>query len=211
MDNKIENETLTALVIKVINEKHPQTTNQLISLIKEQTSIQDKEIIRLLFKMQSEGKLNFTKASSPMLKEFTVYLRTEHSQWYWTTIILATVATIIVFIIPDDFQPWIYIRYVLGALLVLWLPGYSLVKALFPIQPKIKKHREKLDVIERTALSLGMSLALVPIVGLFLNYTPWGIRLAPVTLTLLFLTTIFSTVAVIREYYNKVQYSETKV
>ncbi len=188
---------------------HKQQIN-LISLIKEQTSIQDKEIIRLLFKMQSE-EAKFYKSIIPMLKEFTVYLRTEHSQWYWTTIILATVATIIVFIIPDDFQPWIYIRYVLGALLVLWLPGYSLVKALFPIQPKIKKHREKLDVIERTALSLGMSLALVPIVGLFLNYTPWGIRLAPVTLTLLFLTTIFSTVAVIREYYNKVQYSETKV
>ncbi len=31
--------------------------------------------------------------------------------------------------------------------------------------------------IERLALSFGLSIAVVPIIGLILNYTPWGIRL----------------------------------
>jgi len=75
------------------------------------------------------------------------------------------------------------------------LPGYSLIKALFPTK--------EIDNIERTALSIGISLALVPITGLLLNYTPWGIRLTPVTLSLLALTTVFATAAIIREHQTK--------
>jgi len=44
-----------------------------------------------------------------------------------------------------------------------------------------------------------MSLALVPIAGLLLNYTPWGIRATPVTLSLLALTVAFATAALLRE------------
>jgi uncharacterized membrane protein len=37
-------------------------------------------------------------------------------------------------------------------------------------------------------------------VGLLLNYTPWGIRLTPIVLSLLALTIVFSTAAMIREH-----------
>jgi len=42
-----------------------------------------------------------------------------------------------------------------------------------------------------------------PITGLLLNYTPWGIRLTPVTLSLLALTITLATVALIREQQIK--------
>lgn len=45
-----------------------------------------------------------------------------------------------------------------------------------------------------------MSIALAPIVGLLLNYTPFGIRLAPITISLLALTVSFATAAIIREH-----------
>lgn len=70
-----------------------------------------------------------------------------------------------------------YIRYALGSLFVLFLPGYSLVEALYPRQ-------DELSPLERLALSIGLSLALVPLVGLILNYTPWGIRLDPIVVSL---------------------------
>ncbi|KXB03940.1 hypothetical protein AKJ47_01380 [candidate division MSBL1 archaeon SCGC-AAA261G05] len=69
------------------------------------------------------------------------------------------------------------LRVILGVPFVLFLPGYFLVSALFP-------GRDDLEGIERLALSLGLSLALVPLIGLMLNYTPFGIRLWPVTLSL---------------------------
>lgn len=67
-------------------------------------------------------------------------------------------------------------------------------------KPTSARASENMDTIERVALSFGMSLALVPIVGLILNYTPWGIRLTPITLSLLALTVVFGPVAIFREH-----------
>jgi len=69
------------------------------------------------------------------------------------------------------------LRVALGLLFVLLAPGYSLVAALFP-------GRKQLEGVERLALSLGLSIAVVPLLGLALNYTPWGIRPLPVLLSL---------------------------
>ena len=69
------------------------------------------------------------------------------------------------------------IRIILGLPLVLFLPGYSLIAALFP-------RKDDLDGIERVALSFGLSIAVTPLLGLALNYTPFGIRLSPVLIVL---------------------------
>jgi uncharacterized membrane protein len=85
------------------------------------------------------------------------------------------------------------------------LPRSTFIKAPCPTQVPIKTSTQNLDTIERIALSLGMSLALVPTVGLILNYTPWGIRLTPIVLSLFALTLVFATAAVIREQQAKKQ------
>jgi len=69
----------------------------------------------------------------------------------------------------------------LAVLLVLFVPGYVFVAAIFPADGEI-------DWIERIALAFGLSIAVVPLLGLLLNFTPWGIRLVPV----LFTITIFA-------------------
>jgi len=75
--------------------------------------------------------------------------------------------------------------------MVLFLPGYTLIAALFP-------RKDDLDGIERAALSFGLSIAVVPLIGLGLNYTPWGIRLAPVVISLSIFTIALATVAHLR-------------
>jgi uncharacterized membrane protein len=69
----------------------------------------------------------------------------------------------------------------LAILLVLFVPGYVLVAALFP------KNKE-IDWIERIALSFGLSIAVVPLLGLLLNFTPFGIRFAPILATIAIFT-----------------------
>ena len=73
------------------------------------------------------------------------------------------------------------VRIPLGLVMVLFVPGYSLIAALFP-------RMNDLDSIERVALSFGLSIAVVPLIGLGLNYTPWGIRLTPVVVSLALFT-----------------------
>ena len=72
-------------------------------------------------------------------------------------------------------------RIPLGLVMVLFVPGYTLIAALFP-------KKGDLEGIERTALSFGLSIAVVPLIGLGLNYTPWGIRLTPVVVSLAIFT-----------------------
>src|SRR5512136_1855199 len=80
------------------------------------------------------------------------------------------------------------VRVPLGLVMVLFLPGYTLIAALFP-------RKDDLDGIERLALSLGLSIAVVPLIGLGLNYTSWGIRLKPVVICLTFFALAMSIAA----------------
>jgi uncharacterized membrane protein len=88
--------------------------------------------------------------------------------------------------------PLIYIRYGLGALMILFMPGYALVETLYP-------RGDELGPLERLALSIGLSLAVVPLVGLILNYTPWGIRLVPILISTNALTIALLTTALVRK------------
>ena len=85
------------------------------------------------------------------------------------------------------------VRLLLGLALVLFLPGYSLIAALFP-------GRDDPDGIERIALSFGLSIAVVPLLGLALNYTPFGIRLVPILVVLSVFTVLLAVIACVRRW-----------
>lgn len=82
------------------------------------------------------------------------------------------------------------VRVILGLPFILFFPGYTLIAVLFP--------GRTLDGLERTALSFGLSLAVVPLIGLGLNYTPWGIRLTPVLVSLVVFIFLLSVAAFFR-------------
>ena len=79
-------------------------------------------------------------------------------------------------------------------LFALFFPGYTLLSALFP-------KRDKLSGIKQLALSLGISIALVPLIGLALNYTPWGIKLHPILVSV----TLFIVVTAATGWYRQRQ------
>lgn len=83
------------------------------------------------------------------------------------------------------------LRIVLGIPFLLFFPGYTLMSALFT-------RREGMGGIERVALSFGLSIAVVPLIGLILNYTPWGIRLDPILYSVAVFILITSVIAWLR-------------
>jgi peptidoglycan/LPS O-acetylase OafA/YrhL len=111
--------------------------------------------------------------------------------WLWAVLGITAAATALALYATDP--PLLYLRYLLGTFYVLFLPGYVLVETLYP-------KGDELAPLERLALSIGLSLALVPLVGLVLNYTPFGIRLGPVVVSLAALTTALAIYATYRKY-----------
>jgi len=197
---KPSQQTLEEEILQVTREQKPATVSRLITLIRQQhPSLTKREVADQIIKMQNEGKLTLN-TPPPQTKSLKALLKTTHATWYWLTLATVLLSLLSIFLIPENATPLIYIRNILGTIFLLWLPGYTFIRALFPIPPAISHEKnEKLDSIERIALSLGTSFALDPIVGLLLNYTPWGITLTPLTLSLAALTLTFATAAIIRE------------
>lgn len=103
--------------------------------------------------------------------------------------LLTIILVLVIFFLPSG-----VVQIVLGTPFVLFFPGYALMAALFP-------KREGISGIARVALSFGMSLAVVPLIGLILNYTPWGIRLESIlysTASFIFITSIVAWVRLMR-------------
>ncbi|MDR2720635.1 MAG: DUF1616 domain-containing protein [Nitrososphaerota archaeon] len=120
--------------------------------------------------------------------------------WFWVIITFTIMTAIMVSVISEGSYPLAYARLLFGAIFVLFVPGFCLLKMLFPTKLPIEVSSESLDKVERFVLSVGMSMVIVPIVGLLLNYTPWGIRFIPVLLSLVALTIFFALVAFVRDY-----------
>lgn len=76
------------------------------------------------------------------------------------------------------------LRIILGLPFILFFPGYTLIAALFP-------RKTELSGTERAALSFGLSIVVALLIGLVMNYTPWGIELYPLlsSLTVFILAT----------------------
>jgi uncharacterized membrane protein len=104
---------------------------------------------------------------------------------------LVVMVLILITILAPSSPPYNIFRTILGLPLVLFAPGYALVAALFP-------KKEGLENIERMALSFGLSIATVSLIGLILNYTPPGIKLEPVLYSTSGVTFIVSILAIWR-------------
>lgn len=125
--------------------------------------------VAALIALQREKKLTIEERV-PYL-ELVSYVSSPLSLWLWALVCAIALSLALTTTTSGAF---LYLRYVFGGILVLFIPGYSLTEALFP--------ERELDDLTRAALAIGLSLALVPLVGLVLNYTPLGIRLAPVAI-----------------------------
>ncbi|MBA2869068.1 DUF1616 domain-containing protein [Methanococcus maripaludis] len=90
------------------------------------------------------------------------------------------------------FSPENPLRVILGLPFVLFFPGYVFINVLF-------KKENNLENIERFALSFGLSIAIVPLIGLLLNYSPYGIRLIPIMISITLFIILFAIIGI----YNR--------
>jgi len=197
MSTKNENDIfyIDQLLIEIVNTEHPKTVKQLIKSVQCKSDLSEKQIFERISFLEDCEKLNLKNnlSESLTLKD---YLRSGQAYWYIMTIALVgtTIALILVDLenVPFIGSFLVYARYVLGIFFVLFLPGYSLFKSLFPGKEN--------DPFELVALSVGLSLIIIAINALILNFTPMGISTISVTLTILAITVLLSTIAVTREY-----------
>ena len=182
-------ETINQFITNTVKYKEPDTIEQLVQAIHKEFSISEKEAMKYIVDLNSKGKLKLEDISFPQTGKG--YLFSTKAAWYWIIVLLSTATIISVYTIPGDAIPMVYVRYLLGSGFVLFLPGFCLIKALFP--------KKELDNFERIGLSVGMSLAIVALTSFLLSYTAWGITTTTVTISFTSLTVAFASIALLRE------------
>ena len=84
------------------------------------------------------------------------------------------------------------IRIILGVPYLLFFPGFTLMAAIAP-------SRKGPDTVERLVLSVALSVVIVPLIGLALNYTSYGIRLEPLLYSVSLFIFLASFVALLKQ------------
>jgi hypothetical protein len=135
------------------------------------------------------------KQNGPDLHE---HIKSKVSNWYWITVAL-TLGSAIAVLIIGEVGPLAYIRYISASILVLFLPGYAFLRALSPLKAQNLGETNNMNIITRLTLSIVLSIAMVSVLAFILDFSPLGVSLDSLVLSLSLFTLFFSTLALFRE------------
>lgn len=191
-------------IVSIIKKRKPENTEQLMGFLrKDSIDISEEELITILQVLEEEKKLNIRDLFFPI--SFKEYLFSTMAVWFWLILMLSFLAAFFSLVISEKTMPFLVFRSVIGVIYVLYLPGYVMVKTLYPINIVSKTSAQPMDPIERITLNVGVSIAVSSLLGLFLYNTPVGLNLSSITLGLLVLTVVLASISIWREYGERRQ------
>ena len=185
-DSKGEKEIETLVLQKSATKPIPLA--RLVRELSNELPYEYDKIISKIAELQADKKI-LIREPVPYTR-FLDYLLSPLSIWFWE-LVAATLASI--GLVSASSGLALYLRYIFGSLLVLVLPGYSLVGFIY-------SKKEDLDYLTRISVSFVMSLAITTLVWLALNFTPFGITLFAVTLSLSAVTIGLLILTTLRKY-----------
>jgi DNA-binding transcriptional ArsR family regulator len=185
---------LKAAIMERLRGGRPPAVRDLIA---ELGSLGNKrsEVASKLRELEDEGVVELRETSGQLT--LARYVVSPQSVWFLASLWMLA-ATFFTLLIPSGLPsifsiPLLYARYVLGGLLVLYLPGYALMSVIYP-------HRFKFDEISRFAISISASLAIGVLLGFALAVSPVGLTTGSTTVSLGIFTLVFLLVGLKRKY-----------
>jgi hypothetical protein len=169
-DSEAVNEIEVLVLEKLATESI--ALSRLVEELSDELASNPDRIISEIIRIQTDKKI-LIREPIPY-KRFPDYLLSPISISFWE-VALVTLASLGLIFASSGWA--LYFRYVFGGLMVLFLPGYSLVGFIY-------SKKDDLDYLTRVALSFALSLGMATLVGLLLNFTPFGITLFAVAFSL---------------------------
>ena len=113
------------------------------------------------------------------------------TRWLEIILLYTVITMLVVYLVSSD-SPLLAIRYALGFIFVIFLPGYCLVNIFF-----LGKNR--LDPVETAVLSVALSFGITGLVGLLLGLSPITISFESVTVSLIVIVLVLAALAFMRK------------
>ena len=183
--------SIEEVILDVLDTKQPDNVNELVLLVQKQVDASTEEIQKHIKNLHKKGILALDDPASH--QPFFKFVFHKQSLWFWIVLAVSGLSFVSVLFIPENQIPLSYVRYSFGFILVAFLPGFGLTETLFP-------RKQSLDLIERITFSIGLSFATTALVGLFLSFTPLGLKLSTVLPVLGGLVIALAILALFRKY-----------
>jgi hypothetical protein len=138
---------------------------ELVGRVASSTRLPKSAVAKALYSMRREG---YAKVEEPSVKEsFLNRFFSLRNLRFWVLLVVPFAAGLA--IIGSGFPYMLYARYLFGTLSVLLIPGLGAIEALYT--------KKELSELQSVVYGLAVSLVIVILVGVMLNYSPWGISL----------------------------------
>ena len=177
-------------LLSIIRDKRPSTIGSLKrSLLKLKVEVSDEELIAMVRQLSVERLVNLDTTTG--LSSFSEYLiDIGQSGWMYGSLVLALTETLLV-----EFRPMnpvlAALRLIVGFALLGFLPGYSILRAVFP--------HGGISLLEQLVLSVFLSILVSILTGVALGALG-DLQATSNTLLLAMLTFGLSLLAVYRAY-----------
>lgn len=158
MPAKKKENTLDKIILQTIKKEEPENVKALAEAVCEKSSTFSKAtVIKSVKKLELEGKVSLVDDPVP-----------KKGRGLAIVVILTIITNILVFAVSEQ-SVFFPLRLVVGYLFCFFVPGYSTINLLFS--------RKELSAVEKLILSIAMSLAIIPLVGMFVNFATGSLAL----------------------------------
>ncbi len=183
-------ELVEKMVLDILNRKTCRKVGDVVAnLHKVDRSISADEIHDAVRTLEKKGAVNLSEEKIP-----ASFLKSLSDPWtnlpLWAAVLGSIVMIFSLYLLPQE-GSWLGVRGVIGAVFLFALPGYALTGLLV--------QQDKPHAVERIAVSVGLSLAAVVLIGIILGYSEIGVRMEPIIASM----SAFSiAVAILASYRN---------
>jgi len=164
--DKAPEERVTEALLAELKTRGGAPLGDLVGSVSLRLDASKSVVAKSLYSAAREGRAVIGEPMNNVSKLETFYSPRNLEFWVLSLIPLATGLAILGGSISTAVD---YIRVVFGSVSVLVLPGYGVIGTLYL--------RRELSNLQIFVFSVAASLAIVPLVGVMLNYSPWGISL----------------------------------
>jgi hypothetical protein len=149
----------------------------------------EEEILSLVKALIHDEKLSLIELSGVSFESFITDFK--KTLWFWATLSVAYLDTLVVSGLNNITIP--VLQAGLGLVTIGFLPGFSLMKALFA-------ERKLFNIWGWLALSVGLSVIVSPLIAFFSDYIIGRITTISLVLSLTSVITLFSMIGLVRSY-----------
>jgi hypothetical protein len=191
VQSEIDKSTLKRMIMELLHKDHSMRIEVMVDILCGiDNSLTIGDIHDAIEVLKQENLVVTKKRPIQNQYSFFAYVTRNYESLPFWSVVAITVLTLVSVVFMPSAAPWNVIRFIVGGAFMLILPGFSILQLLFPAKD--------ISNMERFALSVGLDLALLPLIGLVFAYSPFGIQLYPIVIFLSLLCICLSTIGAYR-------------